>query len=394
MKAIKDIYRIGYGPSSSHTIGPMRIAMTYKERFPASKSYKVVLRGSLALTGRGHKTDRIIRECLGDDCEIVFDRNCQEVGNFMDIQGFDHETVFPLWHAESIGGGSIRIKEYPMADETEVYEHNSFNEIKDYINRNKISLVEYVLHHETDLLPYLDNVVTLMIDAVKRGLSQEGIISKRLMVTRTAKKLYETAIEENDEDLKKMAYAYAASEENATGGMVVTAPTLGSCGIIAGIAYYYHHDRHLSKDIIKEGLIVAGIFGNLVKTNASIAGATGGCQAEIGTACAMASAMIAYMEGYSTEVIEYAAEIGIEHHLGLTCDPVFGLVIIPCIERNAVGILRSFDAAKLSANLLRFKRHLVTFDMVVNSMNYTGKHISPELKETSLGGLALEFKDE
>lgn len=394
MKAIKDIYRIGYGPSSSHTIGPMRIVTAYKDQFREALNFKVILRGSLALTGKGHKTDMIIKKCLGDDCEVIFDFNCKEIGNFLDIQGFGDDRSYPMWHAESVGGGTIRIDEYPEIDEKEVYEHNTFDEVKKYLEDNKIDLVEYVLIHEEDILSYLDDAVRSMIEAVERGLSKEGVISKRLQVTRTAKKLLAAALAENDEDLMKMAYAYAASEENATGGLVVTAPTLGSCGIIAGVVYYYYHDRQLSLEQIKKGLIVGGMFGNIVKTNASIAGATGGCQAEIGTACAMASALIAYMEGYDLEVIEYAAEIGIEHHLGLTCDPVFGLVIIPCIERNAVGILRCFDAAKLSANLLRFKKHLVTFDMVVNSMNYTGKHISPELKETSLGGLALEFKDE
>ncbi len=395
MKAIKDIYRIGYGPSSSHTIGPMRIVKLYKEVFPESEKYIVNLYGSLAFSGKGHKTDLIIKRCLGDNCKINFVKDFSgDTANKMTIEGFSLEKRFPLWHGESLGGGAIRIAEYPTDDDKEVYEENTFEKIKDHLLKHDLSLLDYIRENESDLEVYLDDVLKAMFESVKRGLNAEGIISDRLKVSRSAKKLYEEAFNKDDEDLKLIAYAYAASEENAMGEIVATAPTLGSCGIVASLMYYAHFDKKIKIAKLKEALMVGGIFGNLVKTNASIAGAIGGCQAEVGTACAMAAAMIAYLKGGTLDMIEYAAEIGIEHHLGLTCDPVFGMVIIPCIERNAMAVLRSFDAAKLSMNLLKFRKHLVTFDMVTHSMNYTGQKLSPELKETSLGGLALEFSDE
>lgn len=393
MQAIKDIYRIGNGPSSSHTIAPMRAAKIFLKVNGPFEHYIVDLYGSLALTGKGHKTDRILKEVLGENVtfNFILDENIKY--NLLKIEGLrGNEKI--CWHIESLGGGAIHIKEYPdLDDNREVYDLNHFYEIKDYLKNHKIDLLTYIEQKESDLRSYLNEVLDVMLKSVERGLSYEAVISEDLKVSKIASKLYQEALKSNDEDLKKMAYAYAASEENAMGKIVATAPTLGSCGIVASLMYYSYNDLKISKDKLISALAIGGMFGNIIKQNATISGALGGCQAEVGSACAMASAMIAYLNGDDLDVIEYAAEIGIEHHLGLTCDPVKGYVIIPCIERNAVAILRSFDAAKLSKNLLKFRNHLVTFDMVVSSMNYTGQKLSPELKETSLGGLALEFKE-
>ena len=393
MQAIKDIYRIGNGPSSSHTIAPMRAAKIFLKVNGPFEHYIVDLYGSLALTGKGHKTDRILKEVLGENVtfNFILDENIKY--NLLKIEGLrGNEKI--SWHIESLGGGAIHIKEYPdLDDNREVYDLNHFYEIKDYLKNHEIDLLTYIEQKENDLRSYLNEVLDVMLKSVERGLSYEAVISEDLKVSKIASKLYQEALKSNDDDLKKMAYAYAASEENAMGKIVATAPTLGSCGIVASLMYYSYNDLKISKDKLISALAIGGMFGNMIKQNATISGALGGCQAEVGSACAMASAMIAYLNGDDLDVIEYAAEIGIEHHLGLTCDPVKGYVIIPCIERNAVAILRSFDAAKLSKNLLKFRNHLVTFDMVVSSMNYTGQKLSPELKETSLGGLALEFKE-
>lgn len=394
MNSIKDIYRIGYGPSSSHTIAPARAAKLFLDEFGLLDKYVVELYGSLSLTGKGHHTDLIIQEIFKNRAEFIFDNKFDDERNLMIFKGYKNHKLIATWHAESLGGGAIHIDEKETDDNLEVYHEPNFEAIKKVLEEKKLNLWEYVLLNEPDIKEKLSPSFDVMIKSVERGLKNEGILNDKLNVSFHAKGLYEKSLKENDEELKIMSYAYAAAEENALGHVVSTAPTLGSCGIVASLMYYYYTDRHATKDKLLESLAVGGVFGNVIKQNASISGALGGCQAEIGTACAMAAAMICYLEGCDTNTIEYAAEIGIEHHLGLTCDPVFGLVIIPCIERNAVAIMRSFNAYKLSKNLMKIGNHLVTFDMVVSSMHYTGKKLSPELKETSLGGLALEFKNE
>lgn len=394
MNSIKDIYRIGHGPSSSHTIAPARAAELFLKEFGLLDKYVVELYGSLSLTGKGHHTDLIIQEIFKGRAEFIFDNKFDDQRNSMIFNGYKDGKLVATWHAESLGGGAIHIDEKETDDNVEFYKERNFNEIKEVLAKEDINLWQYVLKNEPEIKYQLRPSFDVMIASVERGLQNEGVLNERLNVKFHAKGLYEKGCLNYDNELKIMAYAYAAAEENALGHIVSTAPTLGSCGIVAGLMYYYYKDLNRSIDKLLEALAVGGVFGNIIKQNASISGALGGCQAEVGTACAMASAMIAYLEGADTDVIEYAAEIGIEHHLGLTCDPVFGLVIIPCIERNAAAIIRSFNAYKLSKNLTAIGEHLVTFDMVVSSMHYTGKKISPELKETSLGGLALEFKDE
>ena len=395
MQAIKDIYRIGRGPSSSHTIAPFRAADLFLKNHKGLDHYEVELYGSLALTGKGHKTDAIIREVLHDQVDVRFCLKLdEEPRNLMIIKGFKNGKLIDTWHVESLGGGSIRIDEFESGDEREYYPHSRFNEIKRYVSENHMTLIDYILKYEPDILTYLDKCIDVMCDSIKRGITKDGILNQRLGVYRSAKGLYTVGLKNKDLDLLRMAYAYAASEENADGNIVCTGPTLGSCGVVASFVYSSLYDDGYSKDEIKRALAVGGLFADIIKKNASISGALGGCQAEIGTACALVAAAITYLHHGDTDTIEYAAEVGIEHHLGLTCDPVYGLVIIPCIERNAMAILRSYDAAKLTLNIARLHNHKVSFDMVVSSMRDTGKMISPELKETSLGGLAIAFKEE
>ena len=388
MQAIKQLYRIGYGPSSSHTIAPYRIVSYYKEKYPNCNKYRITLGGSLALTAKGHGTLDIIKRVLCTD-DIDFTCNVDIKDNVLNITGFDDAKEYETWHALSLGGGSISIKEFDCGDEKEIYKENNFSEIKEYLKKNNISLLEYIYSHEPDLKEHLKVCLDTMFKVVDKGLNEEGLLNKDLNYYRVAKKLYSKSETKND---YLVAYSYATCEENAAGGLMCTAPTLGACGILTSLMYYLRFNKEESIDHLCDMLAIAGIFGNCIKTNASIAGSTGGCQAEVGTACAMASACIAYHYGFELNTIEYAAEMGIEHFLGLTCDPVMGYVIIPCIERNAISILRAYDCAYLAEQLNNVKDNAISFDSVVKAMNYTGSKIAKELKETSLGGLSLEFK--
>ena len=387
MQAIKQLYKIGYGPSSSHTIAPYRLAQFYKKQYPDCSHYEVLLGGSLALTANGHGTLDIIRHAL--DCEDVtysFDRSTSE--NNMDITGYRNGVPCKTWHGLSLGGGSISVREIDVKDDEEIYADNSFEEIKQYLNIHKIDLLDYIYEHEPDLKEYLSECLEVMFATVEKGLQREGMLNEPLKYYRIAKKLYEKANEKND---YLIAYSYAACEENASGGMMCTAPTLGSCGILTSLMYYLYKHENVSKDHLCDMLAIAGIFGDCIKQNATIAGSIGGCQAEVGAACSMAAAAISFHENGDLRSIEYAAEMGIEHCLGLTCDPVLGYVIIPCIERNALYILRAFDCAYLSLKFKNVKENVISFDSVVNVMNYTGNKLAVELKETSLGGLSLEY---
>ena len=387
MQSIKDIYRIGNGPSSSHTIAPKRAMEFFVKKYGLLDYYEVTLFGSLALTGKGHHTDEIIANTVKDaKIDIIF--NYEYLDNKLIIKGYKKDELVDEWEVFSLGGGSIRIDKYESGDEIEIYPHDKFNEIKDYIKENNISLLDYIYTFEKDLKTYLDEAFNVMIEEIDRGLDSEGLINKELNYYRVSNKLLKNA---EDEGSRLIAYAYAAGEENASGHIVCTAPTLGSCGIVASLMYYLYKDLEYSKDLLLDALAIGGLFGNIIKKNASISGALGGCQAEVGTACAMASSMIAFINDGDIDLIEYSAEVGIEHHLGLTCDPVLGYVIIPCIERNAAAILRSFDAYKIARNLLKVKKNIIDFDTVVTSMQDTANKIPNELKETSLGGLAIGY---
>lgn len=398
MDSLKELYKVGPGPSSSHTLAPQRACRLFLEEFGPLHHVEVELYGSLSLTGKGHLTDYIIRKTFEPaKTTIFFLLNWKEsFPNGFYIRGYDeNHNLKGKWTVFSIGGGSIEIVEKRLKMGKDVYLENSMEEINEVCQNEKIGLDTYALRAEEGLEVYLNDILAAMLKSVKEGLNTKGFLPGKLKMERAAKAMYLQActIEESaeKEKMKLTSYAYAASEQNASAGEVVTAPTLGSCGVMAALMYYYYNDLAMTRSHLIKSLAVAGIFGNLIKTNATVSGAVGGCQAEVGAACAMAAAAAAYLNGLKINQIEYAAEIGMEHHLGLTCDPVGGYVIIPCIERNAVAVLRSLDAMSLAKYMSRIKKNRVSFDMVVRTMNYTGKCLPIELKETSLGGLATEI---
>lgn len=391
MNSIKDIYRYGYGPSSSHTIAPARAATFFKKEHPDVDFVKVTLDGSLSLTGKGHRTDEIIIESFKPiETEVIFLNEYES--SLMIIYGYKDKELVDTWHCISTGGGSLKIVEFDTLDDADFYDEHYLSDIKKVLNSKNQTLIEYVYDHETNLDEYFNETINHMIETVENGLKPDGLICKELNYFSIAHKLNAEALNNHDDELKIISYSYAAAEENAKGHKVTTAPTLGSSGVIPSLVYYYLKDKHKDLKTVREALIVAGVFGNIIKYNASISGAVGGCQAEIGTACAMASALVSYIEGEDLKTIEYAAEIGVEHFLGLTCDPIKGYVLIPCVERNAVAVNRALSAYKLAKNVLKFRNNAVSFDDIVRTMNYTGKKIVRELRETSLGGMASEVK--
>lgn len=394
MKSLKELYRIGPGPSSSHTLGPQRACKLFIEQFPNADHYHCDLFGSLSLTGKGHLTDYIIIETMKPkSCDVSFKvgENLKHPNTMMLFALDEHDQEIGKWTIYSVGGGAIEIEGIENNEGANIYPHKSLDEIMKYCEENKIHLGDYVDQFE-DIDDYMTDIMFQMCKTVDTGLNTEGELPGKLHLKRIGRSLLDKATQCNipseKEKLLLSAYAYGASEENASGGITVTAPTLGSSGILPALIYYFYYDLKYQREAIIKGLKLAGIFGNLIKENATISGAEGGCQAEVGAACAMAAAMVAYLRGLSDDQIESAAEIGIEHHLGLTCDPVGGYVMIPCIERNAVATLRALDAAVLAQFISEVKKNKVSFDMVVNTMNYTGKKIPIELRETSLGGLA------
>ena len=292
------------------------------------------------------------------------------------------------------GGGSFLINDKQIEKDDNIYPFSNFDEIKEFCKKNNLSLSEFVYKFEDKRIKqYLDKVYKTMENAIKRGLSKDGFLPGGLKVKRKAK-LFLNAKENESFDTYKIrkvsSYAYATSEENASGGTIVTAPTCGSCGVLPAVLFYLKEINHYSKEEIIDSLAVASLFGNIIKTNASLSGAYAGCQAEIGSACSMAAAACSYLSCASIEEIEYASEIAMEHHLGLTCDPVKGLVQIPCIERNAVAALRAIDASRLASFITSSSQ--ISFDTVVQTMLETGKDLAKEYKETSLGGLARNYK--
>lgn len=395
MKSIKEIYKIGPGPSSSHTLAVERACLLYQKHFPAATYFQVSLFDSLSLTAEGHHTLEIIEKSFYPQPVEIFLKKkwIYDYATGMEIVGFNQDKEsLTKWEVASVGGGSIKVLGQDFGFEDEIYPHNNFDEVKVYLKENKLSLFDYVLQFEPDIKDYMNDIVSQMLKTVATGLNREGLLPGRLNVSRVSKDLLIKAKNLSDPTerrrLSLVAYAYGASEENASGGHCVTAPTLGASGVLASIVYHYYYNLSFQREKIIEGLCVAGVFANVIKKNATLAGSEGGCQAEIGSAVAMGAAFICYLNNLSIQAIEYAAEIGIEHHLGLTCDPVGGYVIIPCIERNANGVLRAFDAAMLAEQLSGVRKNKITFDSVVSTMNYTGKMIIPELRETSLGGLA------
>ncbi len=397
MCSIKEIYRIGRGPSSSHTMGPSMACKKILEDYPEANAFRVVLYGSLARTGKGHRTDYAICETLkGKKCDIVFDTSKNELKhpNTMEITALDNEKVLCSKIVRSIGGGAIEFEGEEIEKSKIVYRQTSFADVRKYCEDRNISIAEYVKIFEDDIYEYLDEVWEQMKKTVHSGLSKEGIIPGGLNIKRKAKMLLKQgnskAFGHEKEIYLLSAYAYAASEENAVGEMMVTAPTCGASGVLPAVLIFKQQELGFSDTDIVEALCVAGIIGNLVKKNASISGAECGCQAEVGTACSMAAAALAHLKGLSIRQIECAAEIALEHHLGLTCDPVMGLVQIPCIERNAVAAMRAVDAVSLAEML--FEQRKISLDLVIKTMYETGKDLSCRYRETSEGGLASLYR--
>jgi len=399
MQSIKELYKVGRGPSSSHTLAPERACRLFNAQFGKADHYEAELFGSLSLTGKGHHTDQVIIDTLPSKTTVIFSLDWKEsFPNGFYLRSYDADnSLLHKWTVFSIGGGSIEIKEFPTNYNDEVYKETSFEEIHDLCRKEGISLLDYIYGYEPDLPEYLSTILDAMVDCVERGLHTEGRIPSELEMYRSAHQLYEEAVETRGrerDDLFRMAYAYAASEENAAGHTCITAPTLGACGVMTAFMYDCVESHLYMRDQLINALAIGGLFGNLIKTNATISGAVGGCQAEVGTAVSMTAAAYSYLLGGNIDQNEYAAEIAMEHHLGLTCDPVKGYVMIPCIERNAMGILRAIDAAVLSQYMSRIRRHSISFDMVVRTMNETGLQLPRQLKETAEGGLAKEYEAE
>ncbi len=396
MKSIREIYKIGKGPSSSHTMGPERAAKLFAQRYPQATSFQVTLYGSLSKTGVGHGTDRVLKDTLGEDrTKIVFSQENWEGmhPNTMDFSAFAEDIEIGHLRVESIGGGDIRIPgQRGGAHTEEVYIEHSFAEIADFCKWRYIhTLSEYVeLNEGPEIWDFLMEVWLTMKAAIAEGLSKEGVLPGGLNVHRKAKYLIEKDPEVDEPGLIEFqriaAYAYAVAEQNADNGTVVTAPTCGACGVLPAVLKYAQDTKGYSDQQICRGLATAGIIGNLTKTNASISGAECGCQAEIGTACSMAAAALAELYQQDLDQVEYAAEVAMEHHLGLTCDPICGLVQIPCIERNAVAAVRAMNACNLSYFLTGSRN--ISYDMVCRAMKETGVNLDHRFRETSEGGLA------
>ena len=400
MKSVRNVYKIGIGPSSSHTMGPVFAAKRFLQKYPDVKKVTVTLYGSLAKTGKGHGTDRALLEALSPVAgEIVFNADdgvTLEHPNTMDFVAYREDGTPAEMRVLSIGGGEIRVVGEPLAkNEEQCYEENSFTAIANICKARNIRLSDYVFEHEApDFKNFLSEVWQTMTASIREGLTKTGTLPGGLDVERKAQRLFnQRHIDESPQTRENRvvcAYAFAVSEQNADCGRIVTAPTCGSCGVVPAVLKYMQEKNAFSDDAVIRALAVAGLIGNLVATNASISGAECGCQAEIGTACSMASTALAELYEMGIDQIEYAAEIALEHHLGLTCDPVCGLVQIPCIERNAVAAMRAINALSL-ANFLSDSRK-ISFDLVVKTMYQTGQDLSHRYRETSEGGLAKLYQ--
>ncbi len=398
MKSIREIYKIGKGPSSSHTMGPERAAKLFRQEHPDADSFRVVLYGSLSKTGVGHGTDRVLREVLSPlPTQILFSDEVHPEfhPNTLDFVALKEGTEIATLRVESIGGGDLHIAGRPDISGEEIYPENSFAEIADFCKWRYIgTLSEYVEMNEgPEIWDFLMGIWQTMKQSIQDGLAATGVLPGGLGVQRKAKHLFEQKLETEVPQVRECrticAYAFAVAEQNAANGTIVTAPTCGACGVLPAVLKYFQDTRHVSDEVIIRGLATAGIIGNLTKRNASISGAECGCQAEIGTACSMAAAALSELYGLSLDQVEYAAEMAMEHHLGLTCDPICGLVQIPCIERNAVAAMRAMNACNLSYFLCGTRN--ISYDMVCKAMKETGLSLSHQYKETSEGGLARMY---
>lgn len=416
MKSIKDIYKIGKGPSSSHTMGPYKAITSYMEKHPEADRLHVTLYGSLAATGKGHLTDEAVHEAFAawhttdrDTAEsrerlkdnVTIEWKPKKVlpfhPNGMKVAAINMDgDTYDRWTYYSIGGGDIICMESPIEVEggDDLYDMTNMTDIMNWCEKTGKSYWEYVNETEDpEIWKHLEEVWKVMKAAVERGIEEEGVLPGPLNLRRKALSYHVRAFGQGDTFKTRglvFAYALAVSEENAAGGTIVTAPTCGSCGVVPSVLYHMQTRYGFSDTRIIRALATCGLIGAVVKHNASVSGAEVGCQGEVGVACAMGAAAVAQLMGGSPSQIEYAAEMGLEHHLGLTCDPVCGLVQIPCIERNAYAAARAFDAGIYA--LYTDGNHRVSFDQAVRVMKKTGHDLPSLYKETSEGGLAIEWE--
>ncbi len=392
MESIKTLYKIGRGPSSSHTMGPDIATKKFKEKNRNADRFVATLYGSLALTGKGHLTDYVIYQNLGKDkTEIIFDYdtvyvyhpNGLKLEAFKDNKKIDETLVF------SVGGGDLKKLNEPRDKSPKsVYPHSTMDEILKYCNDEKISFVHYVRKFEDDsIMDHMKLIYKTMDNTIRNNLFREDLLPGSLQVDRKAYKFYKRYLDTTNYNQLLFAYARSMAEANASGDIVVTAPTCGSCGILPAVLLTYQQLSGITNEEIYDALLVAGLIGNIIRTNGSISGAEVGCQGEVGVACSMAAAALTYLYGGSNEIIENAAEIALEHHLGLTCDPIDGLVQIPCIERNALAALEAVNITEYV--FVAGSKHKVTLDSAILTMKETGKDLHEKYRETSKGGLAL-----
>lgn len=400
MKSIKELYRIGTGPSSSHTMGPRKASELFLEKHPSAKSFKVILYGSLAATGKGHMTDVAILDTLEPHAPVELIWKPEIFlpfhPNGMTFKAFDaNDKEMDEWTIYSVGGGALAEEgDQSHVQTRDVYSMSNMTQILEWCQRTGKTYWEYVKECEdSDIWDYLEIVWNTMKDSIERGLNAEGVLPGPLCIRRKAAS-YNIKASGYTGSLHSrglvFSYALAVSEENASGGTIVTAPTCGSCGVMPAALYHLYKSRKFSDLRMLRALATGGLIGNIVKHNASISGAEVGCQGEIGVACAMAAGAANQLFGGSPAQIEYAAEMALEHHLGMTCDPVCGLVQIPCIERNAFAAARALDANIFST--FSDGIHRISFDRVVQVMKQTGHDLPSLYKETSQGGLALDYE--
>ncbi|AIQ29752.1 serine dehydratase [Paenibacillus sp. FSL P4-0081] len=399
MRSLTELFKIGSGPSSSHTMGPEKAARIFKSENEDADEFKALIYGSLAKTGKGHLTDKAILRALSPvPAEVEFVPQADIVlphPNTMDLFAYKDGRQISSMRVVSIGGGDIVIEGREEMQTPDVYPENSFAEISTFCNANHIRLSDYVEQREgKQIWDFLQGIWEAMKRSIDEGLSVTGILEGGLEVERKAKYLYhQRDMDESPETRENRivsAYAFAVNEQNAAAGTVVTAPTCGASGVVPASLRYMQEKMQVPDEQILRALAVGGLIGNLVKQNASISGAQCGCQAEVGTACSMAAAALAELSGMEIDQIEYAAEVAMEHHLGLTCDPINGLVQIPCIERNAVGAMRAINALSLAKFLSGTRK--ISFDLVVQTMYETGLDMNSRYRETSEGGLAKLYK--
>ena len=399
MESLRQLYRIGTGPSSSHTMAPRQAALIFLEKHPGASLYRVTLFGSLAATGRGHLTDKALADVFqshNSELELLWVPEKQLLlhPNGMRFEALtDSGATLHSWEVYSVGGGALQDSEESVAP-PKIYTLTTLAEILESLDRSGESLWEYVLNCEDpNFLDFLDNVWDVMSSAINQGLTHVGILPGGLGLGRKAHTFYRKSSLyglDMKNNARIWAYALAVSEENANGGIIVTAPTCGASGVLPAVLRYLNETLECSHEDTLRALATAGLIGNLVKKNASISGAEVGCQGEIGTACAMAAAAATQLHGGTNKQIEYAAEMGLEHHLGLTCDPVNGLVQIPCIERNAHAATRALSCCHFA--LLSGGEHKISFDEITLVMNETGQALPLLYRETSAGGIAQAYR--